>query len=154
MYGNAGADGTPNPFSTNASPPNSVDSRDPDPFSTSSYLGGPNHPTFYRDETDSDMADPNYDRRERETVESELNLVDGSRASRYTNQGAYDSYNGAYRWLPFNPERMANFRRPPSPSPYSPNAPRHRCRVGQRLLCPAAYTVHGLPPGHPSPPRL
>lgn len=96
-----------NPYETGTSPPNSIDSRDP--FGS---INAPSIPYHYRD-NDSDMGDPNYDRRDRETVESEVNLVDRDRAMSYTpHQPTYDSYNGASR--------------SPSTPRFSPSLPRAR----------------------------
>lgn len=84
---------SPNPFSTNASPPNSFDSRDP--FETASSRQS-NHPNYYRDGEYSEMGDTIP---REPTLESEANLVGRNRADSYTTQGGgYDPYHGQFEF--------------------------------------------------------
>ncbi|KAG8976514.1 1,3-beta-D-glucan synthase, partial [Tulasnella sp. 427] len=77
---------SPNPFSTNNSPPNSFDSRDP--FETASSR---NHPNFYRDADYSEMGDAQH---REPNLESEAALVERQRSDSYatTQAGGYDPY--------------------------------------------------------------
>ncbi|KAG8899879.1 1,3-beta-D-glucan synthase [Tulasnella sp. 403] len=112
MYRSAGANaGSVNPFSTNTSPPNSLDSRDLlRTASPNGYLPGPNHNNIYRDDSESDM-DPAYDRRDGETVESEVNLVDSRDRATHYQHGAYDSYNSAHPRPDLDAESIQDFYR-------------------------------------------
>ncbi|KAG9009427.1 1,3-beta-D-glucan synthase [Tulasnella sp. JGI-2019a] len=92
----------PNPFSTNTSPPPSVggDHREPFPSSIppSSYSQS-GHQSYRDHDGESDMGDPAYDRRE--TMESQLNLVDHQRNPQYTpyagQRNTFDPYEGHER---------------------------------------------------------
>ncbi|KIO22848.1 glycosyltransferase family 48 protein [Tulasnella calospora MUT 4182] len=83
---------SPNPFATNASPPNSFDSRDP--FDTASSRLSSNHPNYYRDGEYSEMGDTIP---REPTLESEANLVGRGRADSYATQGGgYDPYQAGH----------------------------------------------------------
>lgn len=83
---------SPNPFSTNTSPPNSFDSRDPFETASTRYSAAPNHPNYYPDSDMGELAP------REPTLESEANLVGRSRAESYaTTGGAYDPHYGQFK---------------------------------------------------------